>query len=117
MSVAKERLLIFSVFAILFVHTIACLWIMLGVSSEGDDNWIEGFGYDHSQMGSIYTIGVYWTITTITTVGYGDISATNTTERIVACIIMVIGVIAFSFSTGALSSIISNADSRLAAYR
>ena len=68
-------------------------------------------------MGTMYTIGLYWTVTTITTVGYGDISATNTTERIVACIIMVIGVIAFSFSTGALSSIISNADSRLAAYR
>ena len=68
-------------------------------------------------MGSMYTIGVYWVITTITTVGYGDISATNTTERIVACIIMVIGVIAFSYSTGSLSSIISNADSRQAAYR
>ena len=60
----------------------------------------------------MYTVGIYWTITTITTVGYGDISATNTTERIVASIIMVIGVIAFSFSTGALSSIIANADSR-----
>lgn len=34
MSVAKERLLIFSVFAILFVHTIACLWIMLGVHED-----------------------------------------------------------------------------------
>ena len=54
----------------------------------------------------MYTIGLYWTITTITTVGYGDISATNMAERIVACIIMVIGVIAFSFSTGSLSSII-----------
>ena len=65
----------------------------------------------------MYTTGIYWTITTITTVGYGDISATNTTERIVACIIMIIGVIAFSFSTGSLSSIIQNVDSRQAAYR
>ena len=65
----------------------------------------------------MYTIGIYWVITTITTVGYGDISATNTLERIVACIIMVIGVIAFSFSTGSLSSIISSANSSQAAYR
>ena len=36
MSVAKERLLIFGIFSILFVHTIACLWIMLGVHEEGD---------------------------------------------------------------------------------
>lgn len=54
----------------------------------------------------MYTIGLYWTITTITTVGYGDISATNTHERIVASIIMIIGVIAFSFAIGSLSSII-----------
>ena len=29
-NVAKERLLIFSIFAILFVHTISCMWIFLG---------------------------------------------------------------------------------------
>ena len=65
----------------------------------------------------MYTTGLYWTVTTITTVGYGDISATNTAERIVASIIMIIGVIAFSFSTGSLSSIIQNVDSRQAEYR
>ena len=65
----------------------------------------------------MYIIGIYWTITTITTVGYGDIYATNTPERIVATIIMIIGVIAFSFSTGSLSSIIQNIDSRQATYR
>ena len=46
LNVAKERLLIFSVFAILFVHTISCLWIFLGafnISEDPDDpsmNWI-----------------------------------------------------------------------------
>ena len=109
LSVAKERLFIFSIFSILFVHTISCLWIFLGTSDRkyGDiDNWIDVYEFDPDDHGKMYTIGLYWTITTITTVGYGDISATNTTERIVACIIMVIGVIAFSFSTGSLSSII-----------
>ena len=113
MSVAKERFLIFGVFAILFVHTIACLWIMLGVHEDPNEvNWIDYGKFNQEEMASMYAIGIYWTITTITTVGYGDISATNTTERIVACIIMVIGVLAFSYSTGALSSIIANADSR-----
>ena len=115
LNVAKERLLIFSIFAILFVHTISCIWIFLGsfhMDEEGMTNWITAFDFDINNMGEMYTIGLYWTITTITTVGYGDISATNTSERILACIIMVIGVIAFSFSTGSLSSIIQNVDSR-----
>lgn len=109
LNVAKERLVIFCIFSILFLHTITCLWIFLGaihMESEESANWITTFNFDIDDIGAMYFIGLYWTITTITTVGYGDISATNTHERIVACIIMVIGVIAFSFSTGSLSSII-----------
>lgn len=120
LNVAKERLLIFAIFSILFVHTISCLWIYLGDYYSDDiviNNWIETGSFNIDRKIEMYTIGLYWTITTITTVGYGDISATNTAERIVACIIMVIGVIAFSFSTGSLSSIIQNVDSRQAAYR
>ena len=113
LNVAKERLFIFAIGSIIFLHTISCLWIYLGTYENGDgDGWIAAFGFNHNDIGEMYTIGLYWTVTTITTVGYGDISATNTPERIVACIIMVIGVIAFSFSTGSLSSIIQNADSR-----
>lgn len=109
LNVAKERLLIFAIFSILFVHTITCLWIFLGaynMDEEHIENWIESFGYNIDKIGEMYTIGFYWTITTITTVGYGDISAKNTEERILASFIMIIGVIAFSFSTGSLSSII-----------
>jgi hypothetical protein len=49
---------------------------------------------------------MYFTITTIATVGYGDISGKNTTERLVAIIIMILGVVSFSYATGSLSSIL-----------
>jgi hypothetical protein len=45
------------------------------------------------------------------TVGYGDIHAVNTSEQLLAIILMLIGVISFSFATGAISSIITNQDS------
>ena len=48
LNVAKERLLIFSIFAILFVHTISCLWIFLGNMNhkEGSEpNWIDAFEF------------------------------------------------------------------------
>ena len=105
-SVAMERLFFFAVFSLLFIHTISCLWIFLAVENMDIDNWIDTFDFNLYNVGNMYTIGIYWTVTTITTVGYGDISATNTAERIIASIIMIIGVIAFSFSTGSLSSII-----------
>jgi Ion channel len=40
------------------------------------------------------------------TVGYGDITSQSILEKIICCMLMIIGVIAFSFATGALSSII-----------
>jgi hypothetical protein len=59
----------------------------------------------------IYMLSLYWTITTITTVGYGDISGTNSIERIFCSIIMLIGVISFSYANGSLSSILTTYDS------
>ena len=52
----------------------------------------------------------YYTVTTITTVGYGDISGTNVAERTIACFIMVLGVVGFSFGTGSLASVMSTYD-------
>jgi hypothetical protein len=43
-------------------------------------------------------------------VGYGDVTANNFLEHVVAMIIMILGVISFSFATGSLSSILQNYD-------
>jgi len=45
------------------------------------------------------------------TVGYGDIHAYSVSEKVLSILLMLIGVISFSFATGSLSSIISNYDS------
>jgi hypothetical protein len=58
----------------------------------------------------LYVTSFYFTTTTILTVGYGDISAVNMSEKILCIILMIIGVISFSFATGSLSSIIANYD-------
>lgn len=58
----------------------------------------------------LYVLSLYWCITSITTVGYGDISGTNSTERLFCSLVMLVGVIAFSFANGSLASIISSSD-------
>jgi hypothetical protein len=58
----------------------------------------------------LYVTSFYFTTTTILTVGYGDILAVNMSEKILCIILMIIGVISFSFATGSLSSIIANYD-------
>jgi hypothetical protein len=51
-------------------------------------------------------------IQTITTVGYGDISAYTIDERILSLILMLFGVVFYSFVIGTLSSVITQMDSR-----
>ena len=58
----------------------------------------------------LYITSFYFTTTTILTVGYGDISAISKSEKVLCIILMIIGVISFSFATGSLSSIIANYD-------
>jgi Ion channel len=47
-----------------------------------------------------YVNCLYWAFTTMVTIGYGDISATNTTERVFVMIAMLVmaGVYAFTLS-------------------
>ena len=86
--------------------------MILANSLENDDSgsgtWLVNYlsNPDFSNF-DLYIVSFYWTIQTITTVGYGDVYTTNTYERIFACFIMIIGVLAFSFASGSLASIIS----------
>ena len=62
-----------------------------------------------------YATSLYFVATTVTTVGYGDISPVNSIERGFVNVLMFIGVCAFTFASGALSSILSNQDNANAA--
>lgn len=75
---------------------------------EAQTNWILSNGFENQEIAELYTTAFYFTVTTITTVGYGDISGTNTTERVICIFLMIIGVLFFSFSSGSLTQIISN---------
>jgi len=49
-------------------------------------------------------------MTTITTIGYGDIRGNTTIERVICIFLHLIGVLSYSFASGSLTSIIANYD-------
>ena len=61
-------------------------------------------------MMELYATSCYFTMTTITTVGYGDISGQSTVERVICIFLHLIGVLSYSFASGSLTSIIANYD-------
>jgi len=110
-NIAFERLIFFFLIFFVLCHLTACIWITFAKLEEnGPLTWINRGGFLDLDNSDMYITAMYFTVTTITTVGFGDISGGSSTEKILCIILMIIGVIAFSFATGSLSSLLNNFD-------
>ncbi len=90
----------FSAVLPLLVHWIACGWIGLGSGSAGTG--IDPV-FEYVQAG-------YWTITTLATVGYGDIHPQTIAQMLYACLIMMVGVGFFGFVLGNVATLLLRLD-------
>ena len=98
---------------IAIAHIIGCLWFFSAkIEGLDPDTWVSRSGYLDEDEGFLYLTSLYWTYTTISTVGYGDISPKTGTEKVMAIILMLFGVCFFSFVIGTLSSILSRMDTK-----
>lgn len=103
-----EKLLIFIVGFLVINHIIACLWYFVAKMEDFDpDSWTSRHNVYHLSTYEIYLTSLYWTLTTVTTVGYGDYVAKTLVEKIFCLCIMTFGVLTYSFTIGALSSIVN----------
>lgn len=98
---------------LLLVHLMACFWFLAAkIDGFTPDTWVVRTGIIDESHFSQYLYSVYWAFQTLTTVGYGDISAVTTVEMILALSWMIFGVSFYSFTIGNLSSIIASIDEK-----
>lgn len=111
-----ERLIWFLMTFMLMIHILACLWIFTGMYYLLDttSNWITQSRLEDDGPFELYVTGLYWCVTTLATVGYGDIRPYNTTERLFTSGVMVIGIFIYSYIIGSLTNLLSNLDTRKA---
>lgn len=89
----------------LVIHTSACFWCYLALENpDFTDTWLILTDLDTIDTSRAYLLGCYWSISTISTVGFGDIRATNTQEKILSQILISFGVVFYSKSIGIQSS-------------
>jgi len=85
----------------LTVNLVACGWSWFGGGNAGSSP---------SRMVD-YVRAVYWTITTLATVGYGDITPETPSQMIYASITMLIGIGFFGYVLGNIASLFARLDS------
>ena len=117
-SVGYFRLtkILFTIF--LSNHIIACLWFLLP-KLEGfpANSWVITSGIEQLTPILQYQRALYWAITTMTTVGYGDITPSRTYEYTFVMITMVLGASFYASIIGGFASIITNLDSSKANFK
>ena len=102
---------------IFIAHILGCIWWGLGiVMSEPGNGWMDDpYGYLHgsirdSDLFTKYVCSIYFIFTTLATVGFGDILASNTLERILAIFIMLTGTVTFGYIVANVSTLMGSLD-------
>ena len=86
------RIQIVFISVLVVVHILTCIWVRFNPPLDHDL-------YTH------YIKSLYWTVTTLTTVGYGDITPTSNAARIFTMIVMFFGVGVYGLVIGNISRI------------
>lgn len=101
-SIISSLIILFTI-----MHVVACGWIYVGLK-EGWGTWIDNPGFDVHKFKDdpsfVYITSLYWVVTTLTTVGYGDIFGTTDAEYIYTMIVEFIGILVFSIIMSTVNS-------------
>lgn len=123
------RLIINIVF---LAHLLACMWHFIALPACGEEtedipavgpcpdadqpkylpNWIRDLNVDQFDLVSKYIASFHFITATMMAVGYGDIWAKNTEERLFCIVLQLFGATAFGFILSSVTSLLESANPR-----
>ena len=114
-------------------HIIACFWYFLSTSdvvgfdddyttgfangTYAEDTWAKKFNFVDVPIGDKYVASFYWTISTMLSIGYGDIYATNSGERVYSVVTQLLGAVMFGAVIAQVTRLIESQNPQQRAYK
>jgi len=99
-----RRLTVFLLWIALVIHLLACGWIAVGGVTHG------------LTAGHTYIRALYWSVTTVSTTGFGDITPKTEPQMIYTMLAMILGAGLYATVVANVASLIARADSARAAF-
>ncbi|KAL0047426.1 hypothetical protein WJX82_003095 [Trebouxia sp. C0006] len=112
----------------LFINFLACVWVFVAYREEMTGTWINNYspfvsGFatetDATTLTStearsipgpdVYLAAAYWSLTTVSTIGFGDILPITNAERGVMLMSQITGVLFFGILLGSITSLLQRA--------
>jgi Ion channel len=89
---------------IFLVHWTTCLWLYMLQATEHDQRvrFLEYFNLQGKSSIDIYVANLYWFMTTVSTVGFGDFFPVNELERLYLTAIMIFSALFFGYLVNAV---------------
>ena len=97
------------------MHVIACIWLKVGAHTKDivenahyEGSWIDHHLTAEQQLSqkTKYITSIYWVVTTLTTVGYGDVYGHTSFEYVYTMFVEFLGIAVFSMIMSSVNHII-----------
>jgi hyperpolarization activated cyclic nucleotide-gated potassium channel 2 len=83
---------------------LGCIFHYIGISEATDYNWLEIYHLYDEPWAIRYINSVYWAVTTMITVGYGDLSPQTPLERLFGVFFLLVACGVFSFTMNTIGN-------------
>ncbi|KAL4454667.1 hypothetical protein ABPG74_021872 [Tetrahymena malaccensis] len=103
----------------LLCHLFACAWFMLGDYQQSNymlNNWVNVNNLVGSSIVSQYVSSIYFSVVTISTIGYGDIVAKSDIEKVFICFMAIFTSVIFSYILTNIQSVYKGYHSKRKVY-
>lgn len=99
--------LIPTVFSLIsLIHMFACIFYLCALFEGLENSWVAILGWDYLTPSQHYVVSVYFVMTTILTIGFGDMTPQTSSEIILVIFIQLIGVFCNAYIIGMFVSLL-----------